>query len=1538
MKQKYTRLLGLLLALVLLLGCFPLQAMAAESGWFYLVADWNGELLIAPQRISYTADQTIFEALNASGHSFAPSAQSVTQIDGKAGNFIRSDESGSYDLTRNAAASGIRYLCFADNSSGSRTAQPSAAMQGLISAMADYLLEEADVQAAAKTQYDEAFSGYCAADDAQALRLCAALTDAITQYRQALNGTKYTVSFSDKNSVWTAGDSLYAENQYGRVYQDTDHDGALSLPAGDYSFTMQAQSGGVTGSFSVSGQSAISVSLDRADWLQTDGFMLSSRTKTDFEDNQFPVEATAARELEAIVIDSFSGTLYAFWPYDAGAVSELPKLTALYTPAGSTEQRSTAQSLRSKISGIDGALAAGSQGNTVIYRASIQTTQGYTQYQDYTLRLRRSPTLKDLRVSETNGSPAALEEYDPSTRTYTYLVLGQEVSLTLTPSVETGCEIYVDGKNITETRECTITVTDEEQTVRIELKAGGETTAYDLVLRRSGSCVVRIPVESADIALTVCDQNGQAVSGTFSESAKQYRFTLIPGKTYTYTATKQTYYHATDSFTASDKTLPRVSVQTGSWLTELALAKDGTKSSKGNIALDQAFDPEVHTYTATVPDTPPAVYLWIDGDIQTASTKFYAQYRTITSSSQDNQSKEIAISASQLGSPVFLQNLLLNQNGRGNLLTVRCQRKSGTVTYYQDYQITIHRTFSLESLSVFCGGQEQVLTHSGGASGYTPSVWDYIVTVPAASTELSVCASVYTSDACYRDNGNTGYHVWLGDQELTSGNAASAQLNGTTEPETVTLTLTNEFAEGDSSTYHIQVQKAEPIHFTPVLTPADALLFIRDTLSGQRIWPDDSGAYALSNGFSYDYLLTCPGYVGHTGTIEAAHSGNGSLIVRIDGTEYPVSGGAASAAMTLSAAQKNETLQQLAAQWADFRGTSYDATGKAGGSKGSNNTVLSVQTPVDADRSTLYWANKLGDGFDSGATGCPILVDDVLITYAGRTIYRIDPVSGEILAQATMERASSFAITPPAYAKGMVFVGLSDGTIQAFDAKTLQSLWVYHDALKGQPNCPITICGDYLYTGFWRGEEFTANFVCLSITDEDPSRENEEKTACWYWTNKGGYYWAGAYACEDYVLVGADDGVDGYRSMTGSLLLFDAKTGRLLDQWTGLLGDVRSTICYDSATDAFYFTTKGGWFCGVKTEKTADGWRLQESSKWTLRLENVSSTEPAMSTSTPTVYNGRAYIGVSGSAQFGAYSGHSITVLDLTAHKIAYHTQTMGYPQTSGILTTAYEAGSGYVYVYFIDNFTPGKLRVLRDKPGQTKADYLTVESGKDTPYVLFTPSGEEAQYAICTPVVDSYGVMYFKNDTAKMMAFGPSATLEIVTQPDKTRYAAGEVFDPSGMQVDLVYANGLRRDVTKYVKWSDAPLTEADTDFAIRFPYVMYHDQDSEESGHETNVATPTPVASVKLTVGAGEAAGGTIGSVTWVYREETETLQIGGTFGSGQTLAAACYEQSGRLLQVKLLTAAGTISLPKDASKVRLFLMDKNQKPVCAAVTVKG
>ncbi len=77
----------------------------------------------------------------------------------------------------------------------------------------------------------------------------------------------------------------------------------------------------------------------------------------------------------------------------------------------------------------------------------------------------------------------------------------------------------------------------------------------------------------------------------------------------------------------------------------------------------------------------------------------------------------------------------------------------------------------------------------------------------------------------------------------------------------------------------------------------------------------------------------------------------------------------------------------------------------------------------------------------------------------------------------------------------MIFVGLSNGRIQAFDAVTLDSLWLFTDSNGGQPNCPIVYHDGYIYTGFWKSETGDASFVCVSATDEDPDVGNETKYA-----------------------------------------------------------------------------------------------------------------------------------------------------------------------------------------------------------------------------------------------------------------------------------------------------------------------------------------------------------------------------------------------------------------------------------------------------------
>jgi hypothetical protein len=193
---------------------------------------------------------------------------------------------------------------------------------------------------------------------------------------------------------------------------------------------------------------------------------------------------------------------------------------------------------------------------------------------------------------------------------------------------------------------------------------------------------------------------------------------------------------------------------------------------------------------------------------------------------------------------------------------------------------------------------------------------------------------------------------------------------------------------------------------------------------------------------------------------------------------------------------------------------------------------------------------------------------------------------------------------------------------------------------------------------------------------------------------------------------------------------------------------------------------------------------------------------------------------------------------------------TQGYPQTSGLLT---KADNGIVYVYFFDNMTPGKLRVLQDRPGATSPTITTVEGGRPTAYALFTPTGDHAQYAICSPIVDEYGTVYFKNDSAHLLAFGNTvAELVVTAMPTKTAYLAGESFDPSGMQITAVYANGKTRDVTDYVTFSTEPLTVDHQKTTVSYPYALYQNR---ENGQEMQTGQPTgtPYVDIPLSVGAG-------------------------------------------------------------------------------------
>ena len=262
-----------------------------------------------------------------------------------------------------------------------------------------------------------------------------------------------------------------------------------------------------------------------------------------------------------------------------------------------------------------------------------------------------------------------------------------------------------------------------------------------------------------------------------------------------------------------------------------------------------------------------------------------------------------------------------------------------------------------------------------------------------------------------------------------------------------------------------------------------------------------------------------------------------------------------------------------------------------------------------------------------------------------------------------------------------------------------------------------------------------------------------------------GFYWAGCYANDRYVVFGSDDGQnntfgnagDSSYTETSTLYCCDRLTGEIKDRLDGCKGDIRSTVVHHGGY--IYFTSKGGVLYKVKLG--SDG-----------KFSDLSSFDTgAMMTASPVVHNGRIYVGVCGMAgQFNADGGHKFCVFGddekLTGKAVyedrlvganivkvisggtgsfIYCVDIAGYPQASPILST-YSEASGTVRLYFTFNAFPGGIYYLEDSKTSTADKHNEAK-------LLFRPESQMEQYCISPIAADRQGTLYIKNDSGYMMA-----------------------------------------------------------------------------------------------------------------------------------------------------------------------------------------
>ena len=664
--------------------------------------------------------------------------------------------------------------------------------------------------------------------------------------------------------------------------------------------------------------------------------------------------------------------------------------------------------------------------------------------------------------------------------------------------------------------------------------------------------------------------------------------------------------------------------------------------------------------------------------------------------------KNITLRSGATSSAAYLTKKDMN----GNTLYVDVKKGDETTTYEFD----VVRESTLTSLSVASADGEEVLH-----PGFDKNVTDYTVSVTDNNDSVKINAAAFLENAAVSVNGTA-----------VTGET-SVPLSG--DETVITVKAAMEDVPSQAREYKIHVLRKKSVKLTLKTDPADTVITLKDADSKKL--KAENGVYTLKAEETYSYVAVKAGYVTKKDTISVTED-----------TEKTI---------TMEKAPES-TRKDVSAAWKNFRNSD------------DNMGITSAKTPTSEATTYEKWFKKLGSGWGA-APSVQIIVDNSLIVMSANHIYKLDLNTGDILQTGDMVAATNFGYTPPTYADGMIFAPLADGRVQAFNAETLESLWVYQDMLKGQSLSPITYSDGYIYTGFWNAETKDANYVCIPVTDEDPTNTQEAKEAAWQYTSLGGFYWAGSVVRGDYVVFGTDDGTSGSDG-TGHVLSLNKKTGAVMDS-VDVIGDQRSTIAYDKETDRLYFTTKGGYLYSLKLK--SDG---------TFDKDTLKSVQPgSMSTSTPVVYNGRIYIGVTSGSNFsGTYS---ISVIDAATMTEVYKAPLKGYPQCSVLLSTAYEKEDGSVYLYATYNKNPGGITLIRDKKGQTTPD---VEE-------IFTPEKARQQYCITSIICDENGTLYYKNDSACVMAVASSEAYMtgITSSAEGSTIDNGVAFDGKLSSHDIV-------------------------------------------------------------------------------------------------------------------------------------------------------
>ena len=437
-----------------------------------------------------------------------------------------------------------------------------------------------------------------------------------------------------------------------------------------------------------------------------------------------------------------------------------------------------------------------------------------------------------------------------------------------------------------------------------------------------------------------------------------------------------------------------------------------------------------------------------------------------------------------------------------------------------------------------------------------------------------------------------------------------------------------------------------------------------------------------------------------------------------------------------------------------------------------NGNVTSAATPTT--ETGVNWKTLVGGNFASVSE--PLLVNDKVYLaigagaksgYDGKLV-RIDTASGKVEATGDLAGAIDYTVRP-LYQGGIIYVPLSNGVVQAFNASTMKTRWVSESRTKGeQSSCSLRIENGALFVG--TAISSYPNYPSGSISALDAATGR----TLWSMANSAaGYIWTAPVCVNGHLCIG---------DTSGAVHVFDPATGAERDMFS--LG---SPIKSDPVL-----------YRGHLLVVTNDGvlHQLAVQSDGSLKqLSTASTFAKGYVTAAPTVVGSTAVIAGSDNYQ-GAIA--IVDLLSMTTQRTVTTAAGAAFGQGNFAGSPLASIQKDGTWLYFALNSATGTLYSYR--------------LGDAEAHLLYAPDGTVAQYCDSPVIADAKGNLYYLNDSGYLVQLRagevkkddskPSSTTDTDSKPTSGNTAAAPTAKPNAASA-ATHQGG--RPVTSHVGGNSA-------------------------------------------------------------------------------------------------------------------------------------